>query len=323
MRPVKFILLIFLFNICSVFALYAQNANAVFELDSNRILVGQQITGKLRFSIPANYQSQWPVIPDTLNGIDFVNKGPIDTLKSPDQKILTREQKITLTAFDSGFYVITPFSFNYHKPGDTATYLAETQAQLLTVNLIPVDTTKAIRDIKGPIEVGISWQEIAMYVIIGLVFIALALLIIYLVRKRKVKPVEVKQEVVKRPAHEIALEKLHELQDAKLWQQGNIKQYYTGISDTVREYISNRWNIDAMERTTDEIMHSSFIQHVSNETYNRIKSVLTISDLAKFAKYTPVAPENEQAIADAFTFVEETKEQKVDINTLPAKEQSS
>ncbi len=323
MRIQRIVWLVILLNVSGALKTCAQNASAVLELDTNKILVGQQVTGKLRFSIPSDYKSQWPVIPDTLNGIDFVNKGPVDTLKSTDQKILTREQKITLTAFDSGFYVITPFGFNYHKPGDTTTYLAETQAQLLTVNLIPVDTTKAIRDIKGPIEVGITWQEIALYVIIGLVFIALALLIIYLVRKRKVKPVEVKQEVVKRPAHEIALEKLNELQEAKLWQQGNIKQYYTGISDTIREYISNRWNIDAMERTTDEIMHSSFVQQVSDEIYNRLKSVLTISDLAKFAKYTPVAPENEQAMAEAFTFVNETKEQKAEINTSPAKEQSS
>lgn len=323
MRLYKFILFFFILNVLGSALIKAQNANAVFELDTNRILVGQQINGKLRFSIPSGYQSQWPSIPDTLNGIDYVAKGKIDTLKSNDQSILTREQKITLTAFDSGFYVITPFSFNYHKPGDTTTYSAETQAQLLTVNLIPVDTTKAIRDIKGPIEVGISWQEIAFYIGIGLVFIALALLIVYLLKKKKVAPTEFKEVIIKRPAHEIALEKLNALQDAKLWQQGNIKQYYTIISDTVREYISNRWNIDAMERTTDEIMHSSFIQQVSNETYNRLKSVLTISDLAKFAKYTPLASENEQTITESFTFVNETKEEKVEINTLPDKEQSA
>lgn len=321
MRWHKFILFLFFASINTVYFVHAQNATAVFELDTNRILVGQQINGKLRFSIPSNYQAQWPVVPDTLQGVDFITKGTVDTLKSNDASIFTREQKLTLTAFDSGYYVITPITFKYHKPGDTATYIAETKPLLLTVNLIPVDTTKAIRDIKGPIEVGITWQEIALYAGIAFAFIAVVWLIIYLARRKKVIPVEIKEEKIKRPAHEIALEKLQQLQEAKLWQQGNIKQYYTGISDTVREYISNRWNIDAMERTTDELMHSSFIQRVSGETYNRIKSLLTISDLAKFAKYTPIASENEQTMSDAFAFVNETKEEKVDKNSLLTKEQ--
>ena len=74
MRLVKFILLIFLFNICSVFALYAQNANAVFELDSNRILVGQQITGNYGSAYLQIISRNGRLFLIRLNGIDFVNK---------------------------------------------------------------------------------------------------------------------------------------------------------------------------------------------------------------------------------------------------------
>jgi len=75
----------------------------------------------------------------------------------------------------------------------------------------------------------------------------------------------------------------------------------------MRAYISNRWNFDAMESTTDEIMHSNTALQLSADNFNRLKNTLTLSDLAKFAKYTPLSNENEQAMTDAFIFVNETK----------------
>ncbi|QQR94582.1 MAG: hypothetical protein IPJ93_12320 [Bacteroidota bacterium] len=212
---------------------FAQSVTAVLQLDTNRIVAGQQITAKLRFTAPADYQTKWVAIPDTFNGIDVISRLPIDTLPSANKSLITREQKFTLTAFDSGFFVITPFVFSYKKTDDTTNYTVET--------------------------------------------------------------------------HEIAIEQLEHLQQEKLWQQGNFKMYYTQLSDIMRAYISNRWNFDAMESTTDEIMHSNTALQLSNDNFNRLKSTLTLSDLAKFAKYTPLSNENEQAMTDAFIFVNETK----------------
>ncbi len=286
---------------------YAQNATAVLQLDTNRIVAGQQITAKLRFTAPADYQSKWVAIPDTFNGIDFISRSPIDTLPSANKSLITREQKFTLTAFDSGFFVITPFVFNYTKPGDTTNYTVETQAQLLTSNLMPVDTTKAIHDIKGPMNVGITWQEIVMYASVILLLIAIIWYVVYRLRKKKPQIVIKAPEAPKRPAHEIAIEQLEHLQQEKLWQQGDFKMYYTHLSDIMRAYISNRWNFDAMESTTDEIMRSNTALQLSADNFNRLKNTLTLSDLAKFAKYTPLGNENEQAMTDAFIFVNETK----------------
>ncbi|HRF14931.1 MAG TPA: hypothetical protein PKV02_04785 [Bacteroidia bacterium] len=286
---------------------YAQNATAVLQLDTNRIVAGQQITAKLRFTAPADYQSKWVAIPDTFNGIDVISRSPIDTLPSANKSLITREQKFTLTAFDSGFFVITPFVFNYTKPGDTTNYTVETQAQLLTSNLMPVDTTKAIHDIKGPMNVGITWQEIVMYASVILLLIAIIWYVVYRLRKKKPQIVIKAPEAPKRPAHEIAIEQLEHLQQEKLWQQGDFKMYYTHLSDIMRAYISNRWNFDAMESTTDEIMHSNTALQLSADNFNRLKNTLTLSDLAKFAKYTPLSNENEQAMTDAFIFVNETK----------------
>lgn len=298
--------MIFLFLV-SVTNIQAQSVSAALELDTNTIVVGQQTIVKLRLTHPSNINIPWISIPDTMGGIELITKGKIDTLTTADNSKLTREQKFTITVFDSGFFVVKPFVFSYHKAGDTTTYTTETLAQLLTVNLIPVDTTKAIREIKAPIEIGITWQEVVTYSLIGLLIIGIIVLAIYFIKRKKPDaPVSI-APIPTRPAHEIALEELEKIKEEKLWQQGNFKLYYTRLSDTLRSYISQRWGFDAMEKTTDEIMHSAFSQQLNNDNFTRIKNTLVISDLAKFAKYTPLSNENEQSMTDSFIFVNETR----------------
>jgi hypothetical protein len=313
MRQLNQFLLITFFVVLAISSTsHAQTVNSSLQLDTNVIEVGQQIIAKLRLTIPAEYSAPWISIPDTIHGLEMITKGKIDTLVTADKSKLTREQKFTITAFDSGYFVLTPFVFSYRKPGDTTNYFVETQAQLLTVNLIPVDTTKAIRDIKAPIEIGLTWQEIALYCALGILIIGLTILIIYLVRRKKGMPLPRMPEKPKRPAHEIAIEELEKIKEEKIWQQGNSKHYYTRISDVLRVYISNRWNFDALEKTTDEIMQSSVARFLNAENFNRLKNTLTISDLAKFAKYTPIGSENDRALTDSFMFVNETKEVAVE-----------
>lgn len=285
----------------------SQDVSAVAELDTNVIVIGQQTIVKLRLTQPAAISIPWTTIPDTLSKIEIITKGKVDTLPSGDQSKLTREQKFTITAFDSGYFVIPPFAFNYKLPNDTTTYFAETQPQLLTVNIIPVDTTIAIRDIKGPIEVGITWQEILKYSLIGLLVIGITALIVYLTRRKKNVPQIVAPPPPARPAHEIAIEELEKIKEEKLWQQGNFKMYHSRLTDTIRNYISLQWHFDAMEKTTDEIMHSSFSHNLTQTNFLRLKNLLSLADLAKFAKYNPLSIENEQSLSDAFLFVNETK----------------
>jgi acetolactate synthase small subunit len=93
------------------------------------------------------------------------------------------------------------------------------------------------------------------------------------------------------------------LEDAKLWQQGNYKAYYTGLSDITRTFIQNRWSVAAMEMTTDEILRMQIIAAQSPDVLNQLKNMLELADLVKFAKAIPVLHENEQSIRSAVAFV--------------------
>ena len=82
-----------------------------------------------------------------------------------DKSKIILHQTLKITSFDSGYYAIPPFRFNYKKPGDQLVQYAETQAILLSVHTIPVDTAKEIRDIKKPIAAPFTFREALPWII--------------------------------------------------------------------------------------------------------------------------------------------------------------
>lgn len=294
--------------ICALvpFLSIAQTADVKATLDTNTILIGGQFTLNLEVNQPAGLQGVFPVLADTFSLLEVIKRSPIDTV--PDNKGgLTLKQNIVLTSFDSGFHVIPPVVFNFKNKGDTTTQFAESKPLLITVQSIPIDTTGTIKDIKGQMIVPYTWQDALPYI---LAIVVLGLLF-YFIRKylknRKPKTGPVAPVVPARPAHEIALEQLAKLDEAKLWQQGNFKGYYTSLSDIIRTFIEHRWMVNAMEMTTDEILHLSFITELPKTEFEELKYLLVISDLAKFAKMTPVVYENEQCMKNAVSFVKNNK----------------
>ena len=283
----------------------SQGVNATAKADTTTLLIGQQFNLDLILSHPKSQPISWIDIPDTIGKLEIVQKSKIDTVQG-DASLLIRKQTLTFTCFDSGFYVITPFRFIYHQPGDTTTLSAETQPLLVTINTIPVDTTKAIKDIKGPVEVPWTFADFLPYIGGVIALALLAWLVYYLVRKYRKKPAITAPVVPSRPAHEIALEELNRLEAEKLWQQGNFKMYHTRLSDIIRGYIEHRWQIPALEQTTDEILSGFSKGMLTEELYQKLKYTLEMADLVKFAKLQPVAYENEECMAHSFAIVRQT-----------------
>ncbi len=308
-RKIVFVWLL-LFALLFVFPLPAksQDISATAEVDTNAILIGGQFTFSLRLEHPTAMRVEWPMIPDTFSLFEKVKSSPVDTVVNGTNKSITRSQHFKFTSFDSGFHVIPPFEFLYRLPGDTAFQKAATEPILINVQTIPVDTTRAFKDIKGQIVIPFSWRDLVPY-FIALIIIALVIFMVYfLIRKfKKVKkPVMVREPW--RPADEIALEALQRLEEAKLWQQGNYKAYFTGLSDSIRTFIDNRWSVNAMEMTTDEILRMTLISHQDPETLMQLKNLLELADLVKFAKVIPVLNENEQSMRYAVAFVKANRQ---------------
>jgi len=290
---------------------FSQTLQVKAQLDSNVINIGEQVY----LTITADYRSEgeeisikWPGIADTLlSKVEVVEKSDIDTTypnKESDPYSYTLTQRLKITSFDSGYYAIPPFQFIVN--GDT-TKPYETEALLLAVNTLQIDTTQQIKDIKLPYDAPVNFKELLPYIGIGLAIILVAFLIYYFFKKKKVKPAPV-IEKPKVPAHVIALQQLQALKEQQLWQNGKYKEYHSQISDILRIYIENRFNIGAMEQTTDEILRSTRSLHLPDELRQQLRQVLFLSDLVKFAKEIPIATENEMSMNNAFSFIDQTKQ---------------
>ncbi len=312
-------LLYILIALFSILNANAQTYSVEAAPDTNSILIGEQININLK----ANYRVDegevnitFPTLYDTINEfVEIVNKSVVDTVipDKNDPYAFVQQQNITITSFDSGYYAIPPFKFIINS--DTV----ETEPILIEVQTMEVDTTKAIFDIKQPISEPFSivdwlkdnwWWMVAILVLgIGIFF-----LIKYLKnRKTKEEPEEIVPDI---PIHVIALEKLEKVKSDKLWQEGKIKVYHSHISEILREYIENRYQVNALEETTSEIMHGLRLQNISSELMNKLTQTLTLADLVKFAKEQPLPNENEMSINNAIEFVNATKIETIE----PAKD---
>jgi len=245
---------------------------------------------------------------DTISkNIEIIEKSKIDSVLSDNKQQIVLKQKITITSFDSGYYAIPPIRFNFKKPNDSIIHFKETNPLLLKVNTIAVDTTKNIKPIKSPIEAPVSFMEVLPWILAAIAFAVLVFLIIYFIRKRKKKePLLKLRSKPERPAYEIALESLNKLKEEKLWQKGFIKKYHSRLTEIIRIYIEQRFNIQAIEMTSEEILQQVSKLKINDDLKDKIKQMLILADLVKFAKEKPLPSDQELSMNNAIAFVKNT-----------------
>jgi hypothetical protein len=275
------------------------------RLDTTQILLGDQVNLWFMVEHPQGLKIDFPITGDSLAGkIEVLSASKPDTI-SKMNRIWKIRQRLVVTSFDTGFYVIPPFTFRFNENHDSV----QTDALPLQVFGMPVDTTKGITDIKLPYEIKVTFSEVLPYLIVGFLLVAIVLFYIrYLRKKRQVSETADKPAPPLIPAHLLALEQLDELVREKLWQQGKIKLYYSRLTDIVRQYIELRFKVPAMEQTTEDIIRDfargGFIKEGIRQ---ELKTLLELADLVKFAKWHPVAEEHEASQQSAYDFILRTK----------------
>ncbi|TLX78477.1 hypothetical protein E9993_01010 [Labilibacter sediminis] len=312
------------FNIKTIFAVIlvavlgmatsvsAQNVNVTATLDSTMIFIGGQVDLKLEISQPNNVTINFPLLNDTVTkNIEIVEKGGIDSLNI-DNKRLILTQLFRVTSFDSGLHYISPLEFEIID-GESRSIASSNALSLMVVNPFKeVDPEKGMTDIKGPIDTPFKIVEIINYIYLyGGILLALALLIwLYLYyRKNKIdKDTSFKKPKPTEPAHIIALRELDKIKESKLWEHNKVKQFYTEVSNTIRNYIEHRYEQPALEQTSVEILASlKSNNEIDKKSMEQLQQVLELSDLVKFAKFTPLADENGLTLMNSYFFVNQTK----------------
>jgi hypothetical protein len=288
---------------------HGQEVTVSAKLDTNAMLIGDHVGLTLKFTGPLKSQVLWPFMPDTILGsITVIGRGRIDTSYTADKKSVTFSQQLNITCYDSGFYTIPSIPFKHRILPDTTAVVSTTSMMLLAVHTVKVDTTQAIKPIIGPLKVPVSFREMLPWILGALAVILLVIILIwYLNKRRKQQPVfSLKPKVVLLP-HELALQEIEKLRIKKLWQAGRVKEYHSELTEILRKYIEDRYQVPALEQTSAEII-GSLIHHEGcmPQSLDKLGNILLLADMVKFAKVQPLAMENEQSLNNGIEFVHET-----------------
>ena len=175
---------------------------------------------------------------------------------------------------------------------------------------LPVDMeTFQPNDIKPQVKFPYTFAEVFPWVAGGLLLAgAVAALVWWLVRRRKKAQEEALES---EPAHIRALRKLEGYRGNKFWKPEHQKEFYSGVTDTLREYMAARYGVDAMESTTAEIFEDLKKTDLSKELFLDLKDLFERSDFVKFAKFTATDEENARVLPLAVRFVTDTYQQEI------------
>jgi hypothetical protein len=301
----------FLTVLLSVSVTQAQQIRATARLDSTNILIGDQIKLFLEIDYPKNVTVEFPETPAVDSLIEVLGKSKIDTVQIENSELEKQIRSYTITSFDSGFYRISPQWFKINVNGTVDS--VPTNGVSLHVYSMEIDTTRGLTDIKMPYAAPLTLKEVTPYILGILLLGAIIFLVLYSIKRRKKnKPFFALPVKPKEPPHIIALRELDRIKSEKIWQKEKTKQYYSEVTDVLRTYIEDRFEIRAMEQTTDEILDSFRYRKdlISEKNYQNLSQILSVADLVKFAKYKTLPDDDNLTLVNSYFFVNETKKEE-------------
>lgn len=226
----------------------------------------------------------------------------------------TRTQKLTFTIWEEGSYKFPPIPLNFISNGTERQVFSRPFSILVGSPLQSSDVQDSIplAPIKSIIETPRDlFKDILLPIlkILGLFLLVLGLgyFIYRLLSKKK--------EVIREPFYinpnQIAIHKLNAIQSEKPWEKGDFKTYHSDLTFAIREYLENRFSINALEMTTGEITRSLSSGNIDAQWVDQLKTIFNTADMVKFAKAVPPYDLHKTTLDKCLDFVQTTKNETI------------
>ena len=285
------------------------NAQVTVEakLDSAGIFIGQRIGLTLEVSADTKKQvelPEWDSLQQVVPGLEFVKAETADTSYLNDGKRMVLSRRYYFTSFDSALYLIPAFDVKV----DGKEYHSKRVAlKVLTfeIDTLHADSIFGIKEELAPPFDWAEWRQVIWSAVAALLIAGLLAYVIY--RLKTNKPIIRRIRNKKRMApHKVAMQKIEQIKEEKMWQSEDSKEYYTQLTDTLRNYIKERYGFNAMEMTSYEIIQK--LQEVNDEeAIAELRELFQTADLVKFAKYSTLINENDRNLVNAIEYINQTK----------------
>ena len=240
---------------------------------------------------------------------ELIEDVPVDTLERDGRRLKLRKS-FRLAAFQEGMQRILPQVMYADKNIIDTLYGEDTLSLMVTTFQID-STSHSIFDIKPQKTLPFRFGEISgclMWSLVALLLIALAIYVAIRVMRHYGKSLsDIFHPAPPMPPHEEAFRALERLYVLRLCQHDKHKLYYSTLTDILRRYIAARFEVGAMEMTSDEIIEAMRSVELPKKAAMDMVDVLRSADLVKFAKAIPENEQNEAAYQAVWDFVEATK----------------
>ncbi len=299
---------IFLFFICCLQMTLAAWSQVTVEsqIDSIAILIGQQAHMTVSVTAKSGTHIQFPTFKPSqyiTPGVEVLDISAADTLHLDGEEVKV-SKTFTLTSFDEHLYAIPGMKIKANGKTYTGNQLA------LKVVTVDVDTlhpnqffpSKDVQD--NPF----TWSEWSNIFWLSVLMILLCVIGFYLfVRLRANKPIITKIRIIKKILpHQKAMQAIDRIKAEKMQKSDDQKTYYTELTDTLRQYIEERFGFRAMEMTSSEII-DRLQQNGDKRMIDELRELFQTADLVKFAKYSTLMNENDLNLVNAVNFIDQTK----------------
>ncbi len=318
-------ILLMLFALFSATATLGAQVKITASLDSATLLMGKQTVlhleilqqGDQEGIIVEHQNGEGNILTENVELIDILRSDTTDL--GNDRRQINRDYLIQ--SFDSGFYSIPPFLYVL----DADTFKSNTLA--LKVMPVNVDTLKTIHGY-APIEsIRSKWYDFIpdfitdnwLWILIGIIIIA-GIVMAVLMKRQQSAVAAPKEKPV--PPYDLAIKLLNELHEENLCERGQEKEFYTRLTEILREYLFGRFGINAMEMTTTQIIGILSKSEETKQPNRYMKQILEVADFVKFAKVRPLPDDNQRSFRSALQFVEDTRPAPLpeESSQAPAKE---
>lgn len=287
------------------------------SIDSTSVIQGSKATLRLEIlkDSPEGSLVDAPEIGADYNGIE-ISALSIDTVHHGNGRI-ELDYNYTIQAFDPGTVTLPPF--RYAIGDDTLS----SEVVTLKVAEVDLDSLTDINPMESVVSIPAKWYDFIpdwwLWVFVACASAGVIACCILLFRKKKgliAKPVKVT------PPYDLAVMRLNNLQAKKLPQSGRDKEYYTELTEILRQYLEGRFGINALEMSSTQIIDTLRHNKETRPGSDLMKQILEIADFVKFAKVRPMPEDNVKAFNAAVKFVEDSKplppaEDQTDSNQNP------
>jgi len=298
-------LFIYSLIVCSLQS-YGQYIQSSVNRDS--ILVGEPVSLQVNVS-PAHKATPFRFEAGDSLG-DFFEVLELISKDSSDQD--TMRYNLTITSFEPGNQFVPSFGAYFGKEKKVSMPIP------IYVSLVDADTTKPFLDIKPIMEDPETlkdrinnvffWAKKNWVLMVAFIlFVGFVVWWLFYSRKNEETIEEIKPKI---PAHITANKKLKNLEIKNLWQEGNFKQYSIELSQIIRNYLAERYSITTHEKTSSEILESLRSKSIDDQNQEKLRHLLRLADLVKFAKERPSSESNKAVMHDAYSFVEHTRKKE-------------